>query len=104
GAFQAMKLAGILRNAILRRLSEGVRAEYRRPFAEPGGGRRPTLTWPIATEYADWLGTSTVTAASGSAKTAPAASTVDALSMSRLESLLSRMSVLTPVDWMRPHI
>src|SRR6516165_7145259 len=30
-------------------------------------------------------------AASGSAKTAPAASTVDALSMSRLESLLSRM-------------
>src|SRR5262245_56551450 len=29
--------------------------------------------------------------ASGSAKTAPAASTVDALSMSRLESLLSRM-------------
>jgi haloalkane dehalogenase len=49
-------------------------AEYRRPFAEPGEGRRPTLTWPrqipiagepadvhaIATEYADWLGTSTV--------------------------------------------
>src|SRR5262245_17867975 len=30
-------------------------------------------------------------AASGSAKTAPAASTVDALSMSRLESLISRM-------------
>ena len=21
-------------------------AEYRRPFAEPGEGRRPTLTWP----------------------------------------------------------
>jgi haloalkane dehalogenase len=49
-------------------------AEYRRPFAEPGEGRRPTLTWPrqipiegepadvhaIATEYADWLGTSHV--------------------------------------------
>jgi haloalkane dehalogenase len=49
-------------------------AEYRRPFAEPGEGRRPTLTWPrqipiagepadvhaIATEYADWLGTSQV--------------------------------------------
>src|SRR5690242_8187586 len=49
-------------------------AEYRRPFAEPGEGRRPTLTWPrqipiegepadvvaIATEYADWLGTSNV--------------------------------------------
>ena len=49
-------------------------AEYRRPFAEPAEGRRPTLTWPrqipiegepadvhaIATEYADWLGTSNV--------------------------------------------
>jgi haloalkane dehalogenase len=49
-------------------------AEYRRPFAEPGEGRRPTLTWPrqipiegepadvhaIATDYADWLGKSNV--------------------------------------------
>jgi haloalkane dehalogenase len=49
-------------------------AEYRRPFAEPGEGRRPTLTWPrqipiegepvdvtaIATEYADWLKKSNV--------------------------------------------
>ena len=49
-------------------------AEYRRPFAEPGEGRRPTLTWPrqipiagepadvhaIAMQYADWLGTSNV--------------------------------------------
>ena len=49
-------------------------AEYRRPFAEPGEGRRPTLTWPreipiegkpadvhaIATAYADWLGKSNV--------------------------------------------
>ena len=42
-------------------------------------------------------------AASGSAKTL-AASTVDALSMSRLESLLSRMFGPAPVDWMRPHI
>jgi haloalkane dehalogenase len=47
-------------------------AEYRRPFAEPGEGRRPTLTWPrqipiegepadvtaIAAAYADWLPTS----------------------------------------------
>src|SRR5262249_45546505 len=60
--------------ATLRRLSNEERAESRRPFAEPGGGRRPTLTWPrkiptggepadvtaIATEYADWLGTSNV--------------------------------------------
>ena len=49
-------------------------AEYRRPFAEPGEGRRPTLTWPreipidgepadvsaIAAAYADWLGTTNV--------------------------------------------
>ena len=49
-------------------------AEYRRPFAEPGEGRRPTLTWPreipiegepadvsaIAADYAAWLGTSNV--------------------------------------------
>src|SRR5205807_9595569 len=63
-----------LPNAILRKLSDEEMAEYRRPFAEPGEGRRPTLTWPrqipvegepadvhaIATEYADWLGTSNV--------------------------------------------
>src|SRR5262249_22444324 len=49
-------------------------AQYRRPFAEPGEGRRPTLTWPreipiagepadvtaIAAAYADWLATSGV--------------------------------------------
>jgi haloalkane dehalogenase len=49
-------------------------AEYRRPFAEPGEGRRPTLTWPreipiegepadvsvIAAAYAYWLTTSRV--------------------------------------------
>ena len=64
----------ILPNAILRKLSAEEMAEYRRPFAAPGEGRRPTLTWPrqipiegeppdvaaIATEYADWLGTSNV--------------------------------------------
>jgi haloalkane dehalogenase len=64
----------ILPNAILRKLSDEEMAEYRRPFAEPGEGRRPTLTWPrqipvegepadvhaIATEYAHWLGTSNV--------------------------------------------
>jgi haloalkane dehalogenase len=61
-------------NAILRKLSNEEMAEYRRPFAEPGEGRRPTLTWPrqipiegepadvhaITTEYADWLGRSNV--------------------------------------------
>lgn len=32
--------------SIIRELSEEEMAEYRRPFAEPGEGRRPTLTWP----------------------------------------------------------
>jgi haloalkane dehalogenase len=64
----------ILPKAILRTLSVEEMAEYRRPFAEPGEGRRPTLTWPrqipiegepadvvaIAAAYADWLATSSV--------------------------------------------
>src|SRR6516164_280968 len=77
---EAMVLQGnffieqILPKAILRTLSDEEMAEYRRPFAEPGEGRWPTLTWPreipiegkpadvtaIATEYADWLGRSNV--------------------------------------------
>ena len=32
--------------AVLRDLSEQEMAVYRRPFAEPGEDRRPTLTWP----------------------------------------------------------
>lgn len=31
---------------IIRKLNEEEMAEYRRPFAEPGEGRRPTLSWP----------------------------------------------------------
>jgi haloalkane dehalogenase len=64
----------ILPGAILRTLSAEEMAEYRRPFAEPGEGRRPTLTWPreipiegcpadvaaIAAVYANWLATSDV--------------------------------------------
>ena len=64
----------ILPKAILRPLSAEEMAEYRRPFAEPGEGRRPTLTWPrqipiegepadvvaIAAAYADWLAKSNV--------------------------------------------
>jgi haloalkane dehalogenase len=64
----------ILPNAILRTLSIEEMAEYRRPFTEPGEGRRPTLTWPrqvpidgepadvvtIVKAYADWLATSNV--------------------------------------------
>ncbi len=36
----------ILPASVLSRPSDEVMAEYRRPFAEPGEGRRPTLTWP----------------------------------------------------------
>ena len=64
----------ILPGAVLRTLSAEEMAEYRRPFAEPGEGRRPTLTWPrqipiegdpadvtkIAENYAAWLKTSDV--------------------------------------------
>ncbi len=52
-------------------LSDEDKAEYRRPFQEPGESRRPTLTWPrelpmdgepaineeIITEYSAWLAT-----------------------------------------------
>ena len=64
----------ILPGAVLRSLTDEELAEYRRPFAEPGEGRRPTLTWPreipidgepadtsaIVSSYADWLATSDV--------------------------------------------
>ena len=64
----------ILPKAVLRTLSAEEMAQYRRPFAEPGEGRRPTLTWvrqipidgepadvtAIATAYAEWLATSRV--------------------------------------------
>jgi haloalkane dehalogenase len=36
----------ILPGTILRTLSAEEMAQYRRPFAKPGEGRRPTLTWP----------------------------------------------------------
>ena len=58
-----------LPRGILRALSDAEMAEYRRPFAEPGEGRRPTLSWPrqipidgepaevaaIVRAYASWL-------------------------------------------------
>jgi len=64
----------ILPKAILRALSAEEMAQYRRPFAEPGEGRRPTLTWPrqipiegepadvvaIVIAYDEWLTTSSV--------------------------------------------
>lgn len=36
----------ILPNSVLRPLPAEVMEEYRRPFAQPGEDRRPTLTWP----------------------------------------------------------
>ena len=36
----------VLPNSILADVPDAVMAEYRRPFAEAGEGRRPTLTWP----------------------------------------------------------
>lgn len=52
-----MFVEGILPGAILRQLSEEEMNEYRRPFANPGEDRRPTLAWPrqipIAGEPAD---------------------------------------------------
>ena len=64
----------ILPGAILRTLSDEEMAAYRRPFADPGEGRRPTLTWPrqipidgdpadvteIVAASADWLSKSNV--------------------------------------------
>jgi haloalkane dehalogenase len=64
----------ILPGSIQRPLSDDEMAEYRRPFAEPGESRRPTLTWPrqipiegepedvveVVRSYGDWLSTSDV--------------------------------------------
>ena len=36
----------VLPGSVMRRLSEAEMREYRRPFATPGEGRRPTLSWP----------------------------------------------------------
>src|SRR5499433_457794 len=64
----------ILPGAILRPLSTEEMTEYRRPFAEPGEGRRPTLSWPreipiegkpadvtaIVKAYGEWLASNDV--------------------------------------------
>ncbi len=64
----------VLPGSIKRELSEKEMAEYRRPFEEPGEGRRPTLTWPreipiegepadvtgVVGSYAAWLSESSV--------------------------------------------
>ena len=62
-------IEAVLPASILRKLSDEEMAVYRRPFAEPGESRRPTLTWPrqipidgqppevveICERYASWL-------------------------------------------------
>lgn len=59
----------ILPGGLVRRLTDEEMDAYRRPFAEPGEGRRPTLTWPrqipiegepadvtaIVSDYGAWL-------------------------------------------------
>jgi haloalkane dehalogenase len=64
----------VLPGSILRKLAEAEMAEYRRPFANPGEDRRPTLTWPrqipiegeppevvaVVEDYAHWLAASRV--------------------------------------------
>jgi haloalkane dehalogenase len=59
----------VLPGSVLRKLSDAEMAVYRRPFGEPGEGRRPTLTWPrqipldgepadvvaLVQDYADWF-------------------------------------------------
>jgi haloalkane dehalogenase len=64
----------VLPGSVLRGLTDAEMAVYRRPFAEPGEARRPTLTWPreipldgepadvvaIVQAYASWLATSDV--------------------------------------------
>jgi haloalkane dehalogenase len=71
---QNMFVEQILPGAMLRKLTDEEMTEYRRPFAEPGEGRRPTLTWPrqipingepadveeIIRSYGEWLSESSV--------------------------------------------
>lgn len=64
----------ILPGGMLRSLTEEEMTHYRRPFAEAGEGRRPTLTWPrqapfdgepadvteVITAYGEWLSQSPI--------------------------------------------
>ncbi|MCP9481366.1 haloalkane dehalogenase [Shimia sp. CNT1-13L.2] len=62
-------IEAVLPGSILRKLSDAEMAEYRKPFANAGEDRRPTLTWPrqipidgtpedvtaIVADYAKWM-------------------------------------------------
>jgi haloalkane dehalogenase len=66
---QNVFVEGVLPGAIRRRLSDEEMNHYRRPFAQPGEDRRPTLSWPrnipidgepaevvaLVNEYRGWL-------------------------------------------------
>ena len=59
----------VLPGSVIRKMSDEEMAEYRRPFANPGEDRRPTLTWPrqipiegqpadvvaVVEDYSAWL-------------------------------------------------
>ena len=69
-----MFVEAVLPGAIMRTLTDEEMDHYRAPFARPGEGRRPTLSWPrnipidgepadvtaIVRDYGAWLETSTV--------------------------------------------
>lgn len=69
-----MFVEGVLPNSIMRTLADEEMNEYRRPFANAGEDRRPTLTWPreipiegepadvvkIVSDYGEWLAGSDV--------------------------------------------
>jgi len=71
---QNVFLERVLPGSIKRKLGAEEMEVYRRPFREPGEGRRPMLTWPreipidgepadvtqIVADYAAWLGTASV--------------------------------------------
>jgi haloalkane dehalogenase len=64
----------VLPGSVIRPLAEEEMAEYRRPFAQPGEDRRPTLTWPrqipiegepadvvrVVGDYSAWLAKSPI--------------------------------------------
>jgi haloalkane dehalogenase len=64
----------VLPGSILRKMTDPEMAAYRKPFANPGEDRRPTLSWPrqipiegqpakvvkVVEDYAAWLANSTV--------------------------------------------
>ena len=66
---QNLFVEGVLPSGVLKPLAPATLAEYRRPFAAEGEGRRPTLTWPrelpidgepgdvdgIVRQYSDWM-------------------------------------------------